>query len=120
VDIKELMRTYVFLNDPDVKEVTTKFGIVLVGVAVVAAGAWAGVNYAGSDSSSSPTASQADGSGDGSGTADASDGEDHGMETECTDEDQAREWQMDNPEKLERTITVEERDGQVCYTYATE
>lgn len=47
VDIKELMRTYVFINDPDVKEVTTKFGALLLAVGAIAALVWVAAGLAG-------------------------------------------------------------------------
>lgn len=40
MDIKELMRTYVFINDPDVKQVSTKFGGLVLVLGAVAGLAW--------------------------------------------------------------------------------
>jgi hypothetical protein len=108
VDIQELMRTYVFLNDPDVKEVTTKFGALVLGITVVALGAWAGVTYLGGDDASTG----------GEAYADASDSSE--TEQTCVDESNTDEWKADNPETLERLIDVQETDGEVCYTYAVE
>lgn len=59
VDIKELMRTYVFINDPDVKQVTTKFGILLVALGGVAGMAWLAVGVA--EDPASEQAASADG-----------------------------------------------------------
>lgn len=61
VDIKELMRTYVFINDPDVKQITTKFGALLIAVGAIAALAWAGVAMVGdAGQTGTPTAAEAD------------------------------------------------------------
>lgn len=63
VDIKELMRTYVFINDPDVKEVTTKFGVALIALGAIAALTWGAVNYgtqAGPAAAEEPTAATGD------------------------------------------------------------
>lgn len=40
VDIKEMMRTYVFLNDPNVKQVTTRFGAVVLVLGGIAGATW--------------------------------------------------------------------------------
>lgn len=63
VDIKDLMRTYVFINDPDVKEVTTKFGVALIALGAIAALTWGAVNYAsqaGPAAAEDPTAATGD------------------------------------------------------------
>ena len=56
LDIRDLVRTYVFLNDPDVRKQTTKFGALFVaGIAMMAATFWlSGVSP--DDSGAAPTA----------------------------------------------------------------
>lgn len=49
MDIKELMRTYVFINDPDVKQVTTKFGALVLLLGAVAGLAWATAGFVADD-----------------------------------------------------------------------
>lgn len=82
VDIKELMRTYVFINDPDVKEVTTKFGVALIALGAIAALTWGAVNYA---SQAGPAAVEEP-------TAATGDYE----EKECMSADELTTWKQDH------------------------
>lgn len=82
VDIKELMRTYVFINDPDVKEVTTKFGVALIALGAIAALTWGAVNYtsqAGPIAAEEPTAATGD-----------------YEEKECMTEDELATWKQEH------------------------
>lgn len=85
VDIKELMRTYVFLNDPNVKEITTKFGALLLAIGAIAALVWVSAGLAGDQPTSAedPAASTSD-------EADAYANE------ECMPEEDLEAWKQDH------------------------
>lgn len=111
VDIKDLMRTYVFINDPNVKEVTTKFGILLVGLGLATLGVWGLVTIAEEDPVADTQAA---------GTDDSSDDELAGdQHRDCVHEDDADEWRNDNQDLLlSGNLLDEEQSGDyVCFTY---
>ncbi len=56
MDIKDLMRTYVFINDPDIKQVTTKFGAVLIALGGLAGMAYLAAGVADTDEDPSAAA----------------------------------------------------------------
>lgn len=109
VDIKELMRTYVVINDPNVKEVTTKFGALFLGLGVATLGVWGMVTLAGSEDVSQPQAAEGDG-----GQTLAGD-----QSRDCVPAEQADEWRQDNADVLlsNRLIDEEETGDYVCFTY---
>lgn len=111
VDIKELMRTYVFINDPNVKEVTTKFGVALLALGVVGIGVAGVVTMAEDDSPAETQASEADG---GSGGELATN-----QTRDCVQEEDADEWRQDNADVLlsNRLISEEASGDWVCFIY---
>lgn len=116
VDIKELLRTYVMLNDPNVREITTKFGAVILGLGVATLAVWGVVSLAEDDpASQQPQASTADGE-DASGEEDQTP-----TETECVDASKADAWSQEHKWILlsNRLLDVDERGDQVCFTYET-
>lgn len=54
-----MMRTYVFLNDPDVKQVTTKFGALVLVLGGLAGAAWLAAGMAGDEVASPETSAAA-------------------------------------------------------------
>jgi hypothetical protein len=112
VDIEEIMQRYVLLNDPNVKEITTKFGIALVGlgvltVAVAGAVTWAGGG--GTDAGSQAAYAEDD-----------HDDKDPGDEVQdCVPSDEADAWRQANDDVLmeNRLLDVESSDGWTCFTY---
>lgn len=112
VDIKELMRTYVFINDPNVKEVTTKFGILLAGLGVATLGVWGLVTVAEDDPVTDPHAAETDDGSDGEAAADT--------QKDCVHEDDADDWRDEHADLLlSGNLLKEEQNGDyVCFTYA--
>lgn len=106
VDIKELMRTYVALNDPNVKDITRKFGAVILGLGLASLAVWGAVAFFGEDSA--PTQPQAE-------TADEN------TETECVPEDEASDWRQENQDLIlaDKIESVHSEGDEVCYTYRT-
>lgn len=105
VDIKELMRTYVFLNDPDVKEVTTKFGAVIVALGVASLAVWGSVAFFADDQAPEPTASTAN----------------DDTATDCVHESEADDWRQEHQDVLlsNRLVETEQVGDEVCFTYQT-
>lgn len=108
VDIKELMRTYVFINDPDVKQVTTKFGALLIAIGAIAAVVWvaAGIAEQGvTEVDQGPAAAEADA---------------EGYENEeCMPQAELADWKQDNQATvLSGDYEVRKVDsGVVCVHY---
>lgn len=101
MDIKELMRTYVFINDPKVRQITTKFGAVLIALGGIAGIAWIGVGLA-DDATDEPNQP-------------AADIEDDYDETECMDPSQLDAWRLANPDILNGDHQIHYRaNGDVC------
>ncbi len=100
MDIKELMRTYVFINDPKVRQITTKFGAVLIALGGIAGIAWLAVGLAD------------DGTQDPGAAAEAVDDYD---ESECMHESELTAWQLENADILSGEHHTHHRaDGTVC------
>lgn len=113
VDIKELMRTYAVINNPKVKEVTTKFGVLLVGLGVATLGVWGMVTLAEDD----PTADTHAASSDDAGSQELA-----GEQTrDCVPEEDADDWRQEHAEVLlsGRLIDEETSGDYVCFTYTT-
>lgn len=114
VDIEEIMQRYVFLNDPNVKELTTKFGMIVVGLGLMTVAVAGAVTWAGDD-------------GGGSGDVEASyaDGQDHsdkeaGDEVQdCVPTEHADAWRKAHDDVLmeNRLLDTEESGDWICFTY---
>lgn len=111
VDIKELMRTYVALNDPDVRDITRKFGAVIVGLGLATVAVWGSVAFFSDDPSlNDPAATSAD-----TGSQDGGDQ----LVTECVTEDEADDWRQEHQDLIlaNQIESVNQEGDEVCYTY---
>lgn len=111
MDIKDLLRTYVFPNDPNVEEITTQFGMILGGLGLATAAVWGSVVLAGDGDVPSPHAAEAE--------DEHPDAELGDEVQDCVPEHEAYEWKQDHDDVLmsNRLLDVEETGGWVCYTY---
>jgi hypothetical protein len=109
IDIKELLQTYAVINDPNVKEVTTKFAVLLVGLGVAGFAAWGLVGLDEDEAQpAGPTAASnqdADLAGD--------------RLQDCVPQEEADEWRDEHAEIFleNRMIDTEETGDWVCFTY---
>lgn len=112
VDIEEIMQRYVFLNDPNVKEITMKFGGVIVGLGLLTVAAIGLVTLA--DDAGGPDARSAY-----AGGQDHSDKEAGDEVQDCVPADESDAWRQAHDDVLmeNRLLDVDESGGFVCYTY---
>lgn len=111
VDIKELMQTYVFLNDPNVKEITTKFGMVVLGLGLATLGIWGAVTLVqGGPGAADTTAGTADDGGSQAGADTTKD---------CVRAEDADAWRAEHASIVssDRLLDVEASGDWVCFTY---
>jgi hypothetical protein len=111
VDIKELVQTYAVINNPKVKEVTTKFGALLLGLGVATLGVWGMVTLAEEDTADDAYAAS---SGETSDEQLASD-----QVRDCVPEERADAWRQDNADVIlsDRLISTETSGDYVCFIY---
>lgn len=110
VDIKELMQRYAILNNPDVREITTMFGALIVGLGIMGLAVAGAVTWAQDGGAPDATAAHAD-----------NDSEPQlGDETkDCVLQENADEWREEHSAVLmsNRLLDVEEMGDRVCFTY---
>lgn len=94
MDLKNLLRTYVYLSDPRVKQVTIKFTALLIALGAVAAVTYAAVTRSAGDESLTAM----------------------GLQQECMPEEEHAAWQSEHADD-EVVSSERAENGEVCVTY---